>query len=65
MEATRMWINRLAYFRSSNRSDKAVALENLKQQIEEWRDSVADKLGMAPAGIDIAMHLTVPTVLCI
>jgi len=51
MAATQMWMSRLAYFRSSNRNDKAAALENLKHQIEEWRDSVADKLGMAPAAV--------------
>ena len=42
----------------SNRNDKAAALENLKHQIEEWRDSGADKLGMAPAGTDSAVHMT-------
>ena len=53
IDAELEWINRLDYYKGTPRAE---ALVDLLSQIEQWRDSRARELGMAPAAV-LSAHL--------
>ena len=51
IQAHMQWHRRIALLREKGRDELASSLEELLSRIENWRDTTALKLGMAPAAV--------------